>query len=50
MTLVIILVISHIVAFAIGGLVFRNNLSSVNKLISSGQAIVDSTGKIIKKA
>lgn len=45
-----LLVFTHAVVFVIGALVFRNNIDSVNKLIAKGKAVVDATGKIVKKA
>lgn len=38
-------------AFVAGFLVSRNNpnLESVNKIISAGKAVVDATGKLVKK-
>ena len=45
----VVLIITHAAAFVAGALVFRNNIDSVNKLISAGKAVVDATGKIIKK-
>lgn len=45
-----LLVFTHLAAFIIGALVFRNNINSVNNLISKGKAVVDATGKIVKKA
>lgn len=47
---IIVLIATHLAAFVLGALVFRNNISSVNNLISKGKAIVDATGKIVKKA
>jgi len=44
-----LLVVTHLAAFVIGALVFRNNISSVNNLITKGKAIVDATGKIVEK-
>jgi len=40
-----------VVAFVSGFLVSRNNpnLKVVNKIISTGQAVIDATGKLVKK-
>ena len=40
-----------VVAFVAGFLVSRNNpnLKAVNKIISTGQAVIDATGKLVKK-
>lgn len=46
---IIILILTHAAAFTLGALVFRNNISAVNSLLSKGKAIVDATGKIVKK-
>ena len=43
-----LLVVTHIAAFVIGALIFRNNIAGANKLISRGEAVVDATGKIVK--
>lgn len=47
---IIVLVVTHLSAFVLGALVFRNNLSSANNLIARGKAIYDTaTGKIVVK-
>lgn len=47
----IIAIILIVAAFVFGFFVGRNNpnLESVNKIISAGKAVVDATGKLVKK-
>jgi hypothetical protein len=43
-----VLVLLLVAAFAVGGFCFRNNLKSVNKLLSKGEAVVNAAGQVVK--
>jgi len=51
MTTVLLILFSAVAVFVFGFFVGRNhpNLAAVNRILEAGKAIVDATGKIVKK-